>query len=166
MKRLWPALALAVFLPTCDGGDGDDDGGGGEACWADEPGELNDDTMQTWGAPCTSDADCAPLLGDDGICAKEAVIFGLPGGYCTKRCSLPDTATTVIQDDPACDSGGGIDCVGAMGIFERCAKPCSSNAECGREGYFCRQMPQIAMPEDPSYCLMSDCCEDACGLGE
>lgn len=157
-------LGLALF-PACD--DGDDGGSEGEACWADNPdageGDEAASIQKTWGAPCTADADCVALLGDDAICETAAVIYGLPGGYCTKICDLTGDETLIV-DDPTCDPAGGVNCIGADAIFERCAVPCTGNDQCGRDGYQCRQMPQISGPDDPSYCLMDDCCEGACGL--
>ncbi len=118
----------------------------------------------TWGAPCTTDAECVALIGEGGFCQNMAVIYELPGGYCTKPCMLPDTTTTVVQGDPACDPSGTIDCIGTMGFLEVCAKPCTDTAECdGRDLYTCQQMPMIAQPTDPSYCLMDTCCQDNCG---
>jgi hypothetical protein len=117
----------------------------------------------TWGAPCSADADCVALIGDGAICAGEAVIYELPGGYCTKPCNLPDPMTTVVADSPDCDPAGGVDCIGSMGFLETCAVPCGSTADCGgRENYECRQMPMIAQPDDPTYCLMPDCCQADC----
>lgn len=118
----------------------------------------------TWGAPCTSDAECVALIGEGGFCQSMAVIYELPGGYCSKPCSLPDANTTVVQGDPACDPSGTVDCIGTQGFLEVCALPCTSTDECdGRELYQCQQMPMIAQPTDPMYCLMDTCCQDNCG---
>ena len=117
----------------------------------------------TWGAPCTTDAECVALIGEGGFCQTMAVIYELPGGYCTKPCALPDETTTVVQGDPACDPSGTIDCIGTQGFLEVCAKPCTDTAECdGRQLYQCQQMPMIAQPTDPSYCLMDTCCQQDC----
>jgi hypothetical protein len=119
--------------------------------------------MQTWGAACTTNADCVALIGDpDAICDTMAVVYELPGGYCTKECSLPDLDTRAIPDAPDCDPNGGVTCLGVMGTFERCGVPCSDDMQCNRAGYECRQMPLISMPEDPNFCLMPDCCQESC----
>ncbi|HWB81982.1 MAG TPA: hypothetical protein VG755_43770 [Nannocystaceae bacterium] len=112
----------------------------------------------TWGAACSVDADCVALLGDGAVCLDAAVIYELPGGYCSKPCMLPDLDTRVVMDDPACDPNGGIACVGSMAAFQYCAPLCTDDAQCDRDGYICRQMPLISLPEDPSLCLMPDCC--------
>ena len=51
---------------------------------------------------------------------------------------------------------------GAKDIFEACSPECTSHEQCGRDGYMCRQMPEIAQPDDPMFCLMPDCCLDGC----
>lgn len=119
--------------------------------------------MNAWGAPCQVDADCVPLLGEGAVCDSMAVVYELPGKYCTKPCQLPDTMTTVVHDDPTCDPNGGVHCVGQLNIFERCIPACTEDAQCNREGYLCRQMPSISAPQDPTFCLMPDCCLGACG---
>jgi len=119
--------------------------------------------LQTsWGAACSTNADCVALLGDGAECLPTAVVFELPGGYCSKPCVLPDADTRVVMDDPACDPDGGIACVGGKGTFEYCAPLCTDDAQCERDGYICRQMPIISFPEDPSLCLMPDCCMGTC----
>ena len=123
---------------------------------------ASDPIMETWGAACSTDDDCVALLGEGAICAFEAVIYELPGGYCTKPCSLPDSQTRVVENDPACDPDGGVACIGQKPLFERCAILCTDDAQCNRDGYYCRQMPMISQPEDPPFCLMPDCCQDTC----
>jgi hypothetical protein len=119
--------------------------------------------MQTWGAPCESDADCIELLGDpDAVCDDMFVIYQLPGRYCSKPCELPDTTVTFVLDDPTCDPDGGIACVGQRPLLQRCAPACTDDLQCDREGYVCRTMPQISQPTDPAFCLMPDCCQ---GMG-
>jgi hypothetical protein len=119
-------------------------------------------TQQTWGAACNTDADCVALVGEGGVCLTQAVVYELPYGYCAKPCQLPDMATRVVMDDPMCDPAGGVACTGQMGIFEYCGVLCTDDAQCDRDGYICRQMPMIAQPEDPTLCLMPDCCLDDC----
>ena len=117
------------------------------------------DLQMTWGAACETDDDCVALLGADAVCLFEAVIYELPLGYCTKPCMLGD-GERVLPNDPACDPAGGIDCIGQNLVgFQYCAPPCTDDGQCSRDGYTCRQMPMIAMAEDPSYCLMPDCCD-------
>lgn len=119
--------------------------------------------MQTWGAACTTNEECVALIGDpDVICDQMAVVYELPGGYCTKPCSLPDMDTRSVPDAPDCDPNGGVTCLGAKPTFERCGIPCTDDNQCNRPGYECRQMPLISMPEDPSFCLMPDCCLEGC----
>lgn len=123
---------------------------------------ASDPLMQTWGAPCSTDADCVALIGEGAECMDMAVIYELPGGFCSKPCSLPDTSTTFVNDDPACDPNGGVTCVGQRPLFEYCALPCTDDAQCNRDGYYCRTMPAISNPGDPTFCLMPDCCEGSC----
>lgn len=125
-------------------------------------GEEAQSVMETWGADCSDASDCEALLGTGAICETAAVIYELPGGYCTKQCALPDTMTTLVRDAPDCDPNGGVDCVGAMGIFERCLVPCTAHEQCERDGFYCTQLPAIAQPSDPTYCLMPECCLDGC----
>lgn len=176
MRRL---LSLSLFvLLGCPAETGEDDGGsgdpatGGPATGADDSAALGcaaniehdttdgamGDLQQTWGAACESDADCVALLGDGAVCLFEAVIYELPLGYCTKPCMLAD-GERVRVNDPACDPAGGVDCIGQNLVnFQYCAPPCTDDNQCSRDGYTCRQMPMIAMAEDPTYCLMPDCC--------
>lgn len=124
---------------------------------------MTNPLMQTWGAACTTNADCVALIGDpDAICDTTAVVYELPGGYCTKACTLPDADTRAVLDDPQCDPAGGVACLGVMGTFERCAIPCTDDNQCNRGGYMCRQLPLVSLPEDPSFCLMPDCCQESC----
>ncbi len=148
-------------------GSGNDDSSVELGCAAGAVGETTDGAtdplMMTWGAPCQTDADCVALIGDpEAICDQAAVVYELPGGYCTKACSLPDLETQFIHDAPDCDPNGGVTCVGSMGTFERCGLPCTDDAQCNRDGYICRQLPLIALPDDPRMCLMPDCCQDTC----
>jgi hypothetical protein len=181
--RLPPcALVLALFFAGCPAeDDGTDtqamDTGGSEqssaetsagttdaalGCAVPEEIDSTDGTMtplqDSWGAACSVDADCVALLGDGAVCLHEAVVYELPQGYCSKPCMLPDTDTRVVMDDPTCDPMGGIACVGSMIAFQYCAPLCTDDAQCNRDGYICRQMPIISFPEDPSLCLMPDCC--------
>jgi len=119
--------------------------------------------MNTWGSACTTHADCEARLGPGAICESQSVIYELPGNYCTKPCTLPDTTTTIVPNDPVCDPAGGVHCVGQKYIYERCIPPCTENGQCNRYGYLCRQMPSISQPTDPSFCLMPDCCLGECG---
>ena len=119
--------------------------------------------MDTWGAACTTNEECVALLGDPAaICETNAVVYELPGGYCTKPCVLPDATTQAVPDAADCDPNGGVACIGLMGTFERCGIICTDDMQCNRDGYICRQMPLIAQPDDPRMCLMPDCCQDTC----
>lgn len=136
-------------------------------CAAGAVGETTDGAsnplMLTWGAHCTSHAQCVALLDDpDAICETMAVIYELPGGYCTKPCTLPDATTQFVPDAPDCDAGGGVACIGSKNVFERCALPCTDDMQCNRDGYICRQLPLISQPDDPRMCLMPECCQDTC----
>ena len=122
-----------------------------------------DPLMETWGAACQTDQDCIDLIGDpDVFCDTEAVVYELPGGYCTKLCTLPDMQTQSVLDAPDCDPAGGVACIGVKGTHERCGIVCTDDQQCNRDGYICRQLPLIALPEDPRMCLMPDCCLDGC----
>ncbi len=118
--------------------------------------------QDAWGAACSGDAECVALLGDGAVCLNQAVVYELPLGYCSKPCVLPDANTRFVADDPMCDPAGGVSCVGSKGTFEYCARECTDDAQCDRDGYICRQMPIIAMQDDPSICLMPDCCQGTC----
>lgn len=113
------------------------------------------DKMETWGHGCMFDDDCMAIVGDKGICLHDVLdLYGLPGGYCTKTCQLPDLMTMYVPDDPIC--GPGVHCVGVMGYFEACLVECFDDSECPREGYECRVLPEIGQPGDPMFCLMTD----------
>jgi len=116
----------------------------------------NNSVMQTWGAACTTPDECVALLGTGVECLNMAVIYPLPGGYCSKKCELPNMTTTVVKNAPDCAAAGGVDCIGQMGIFSQCAVPCTDDQQCDREGYTCRRMPTICKEDDPTYCLMRD----------
>ena len=185
--RAWVATAGLVALLGCaeelddadptassegsEGSAGSESDSGDSAaelgCAAGAEGDTTDGAMEplldTWGAPCNTDAECVELIGDpEAICETAAVIYELPAGYCSKPCQLPDMATRVVPDDPTCDPDGGVACIGLMGMFQRCAKLCTDDAQCNRDGYICRQMPLISEASDPKACLMPDCCQDTC----
>ena len=157
------------MLAACSGGGNAESTGtaGGEACWPDDGVEPDPEfsRMGTWGAPCETDAQCVELIGEGAICMEDAVIYEMPGGYCSKPCSLPDDVTTFVLDAPDCDPAGGVLCVGADGFFERCVLECTAAEHCDRDGYFCRLMPLIGAEGDPRICMMDDCCEDDCDSG-
>lgn len=183
--RLRAVLALLPFIlaacPAADDGTDSADGAdagtasaddGAPTSAADDGAMTQDDTaagdggggiQQTWGAPCATNDDCVALLGDGAECLFQAVVYELPEGYCTKPCSLPDNTATIVENAPDCDPNGGVHCIGQKTVsFEYCAVPCTDNGQCTRENYECRQMPQIAQPDDPSFCLMPDCCQQDC----
>ena len=172
-------LALSTLLACGGGGNGTggDTGSGGStgdtaggACYDDRQANkppVGMDVQQTWGSACSTDEECQQRLGDpDAVCDVEAVIYELPGGFCTKPCVVGDdpqnTQLTFELDDPDCDPAGGVACVGVNTIYSRCAIPCTDDSNCGREGYFCRRMPMISGTDDPTFCLMDDCCEQSC----
>jgi hypothetical protein len=176
---LLPALLVAACPSDDDaegGGSGsaDSEGGGsadttagdGLGCAADVESMFDttsgatDPVQETWGAACSTDEDCVALLGMGAVCLTEAVIYELPLGYCSKPCVLPDSTTRVVPDDPMCDPAGGIDCIGNSLVFQYCAKACTDDQQCNRDGYMCRRMPMISQEGDPEYCLMPDCCDD------
>jgi hypothetical protein len=144
-----------------ESGDGDGDGDGELMCgdeWAEkDPDTMAPDLMQTWGAACEIDDDCKTILGEDNaMCVVNILdVYTTPGGYCTRPCMLPDSATLYVADAEDCDPDGGVTCLGAMGIFSVCAPPCTMHEQCTREGYGCINMPQISMQGDPKFCLMS-----------
>ncbi len=186
IRRAWPIAVLALALGTACTDDTDPSGaesGGNDSapgtadetsnddssavCPGNAPPETTDGVsntplMETWGAACTTDAECVALIGEGAVCDTMAVVYELPQGYCTKPCSLPDIDTQFVLDAPDCDPGGGVACIGLMGMFERCGLVCADDMQCTRDGYVCRQMPLIAKPEDPRMCLMPDCCLDSC----
>lgn len=186
-RRISTLIMTLAIACTTDDGDGDDSsmmnstptataadsgsgstGSGNEALGCAFP-EEQDGTdgktnplMDKWSTPCTADDECVALLGAGGVCLFQAVVYELPGGYCTKPCDLPDDNTRVVMDDPACDPAGGIACVGQKDTFSNCSPLCTDDAQCNRDGYICRQMPIIAQPGDASLCLMPDCCQGTC----
>lgn len=174
--------AVALTLTACGTDSGSDDSttsadatttgeagetgdSGGNACsmdFVEKPNGDAADLMVDFGAPCTTAADCS-ALGADAVCYTDVLgVYELPGGYCTKVCALPDTDTTFLNDAEDCMAGGGVSCVGAAGIFTACARPCSEDSECSREGYGCVNMPVISSPGDQTFCLMNkdECCID------
>lgn len=139
--------------PACGGGGPSSDSSSGDGGGSGE----------TWGAACISDAECVALLGEGGVCIFSAVVYELPGGYCTKTCALPDDQTTIVPDAPDCDPAGGVDCIGSTTVsFEICAVPCDDDDDCSRDEYECCQFPQVSEPGDPTFCLMPDCCLGEC----
>jgi hypothetical protein len=183
------AIAIAVVVPAllilacpgsddaaegstaaeAEGGSAGSSGGDALGCAADVATMFDttdgatDPLQGTWGAACSSDADCVALLGAGAVCLDLAVAYELPGGYCTKPCMLPDSTTTFVLDDPMCDPAGGIACIGQSAVmFQYCAPPCTDDQQCDRDGYMCRRMPQISQDGDPSFCLMPDCCGGTC----
>ena len=163
-------LGLVCSVSACDKGGsdagdevGDETGNQPNECgteWAEKDG-TTPSIMETWGAPCATDDECVPLLGEGAKCIQNILgVYDLPGGYCSRECSLPDTSVSFELDSPDCDPNGGVACVGVEGAFTACALPCESHDQCGREGYGCRLMPDIAAEGDPTFCLMNtvDCC--------
>ncbi len=186
-STLLGAVALSFSLAACgdDGGsedssstsadssessEGESGDTGPSACEMDFVTKDNpsaEDAMTDFGTPCSTDADCS-ALGTGATCYTDVLgVFELPGGYCSKPCALPDTNTTFINDAEDCDPNGGVSCVGAAGVFTACARPCSEDSNCSREGYGCVRMPVISGPDDQTFCLMNEaeCClldDDAC----
>lgn len=165
-------LALAT---ACDGGgssEGEDTNAEGsttgpepQPCgteWVeDKDTSMTPSVMDDWGAPCTQDSECVTILGEGGVCVDNILgVYDLPGGFCTKYCTLTDTSTSFEHDSMECDPNGGITCVGANGLFTACIRVCDNSNQCGREGYGCRTMPTLAAEGDPTFCLMNptDCC--------
>ena len=112
--------------------------------------------MEDFGAACQTDADCS---GNEYKCINNVLdgAYSLPGGYCTKDCTVADNANTYYEaNDPDC--GGGASCIGVNNLFTACAIPCQSNDDCWREGYECRFLPVVGMGDDPKFCLMPDKC--------
>lgn len=173
MKRLaalTSCVLLSCFVVACDNGSDEGDTNAEETTgpepqpcgteWAEKDNPTTS-VMDMWGAPCTADSDCEPLLGADAVCIQNILgVYDLPGGFCSKYCTLPDSSTSFVHDAPECDPAGGVTCVGAKDLFSACIIPCSDSNECGREGYGCRTMPTLASEGDPTFCLMStlDCC--------
>jgi hypothetical protein len=158
-------FGLLCSVTACDSGD---DGNGDEGPQKNECGtewaEKDDTTpsiMDDFGAPCSSDADCVGPLGAGSVCVTEILgVYDLPGGFCSRPCTLPNTSTSFEHDSAQCDPDGGVTCVGAQGLFTSCIRECTSDSQCGREGYGCRLMPTLASTGDPKFCLMNtvDCC--------
>lgn len=169
LAALTSCLLLSCLVVACD--KSGDETNGEESTTGPEPqpcgtewAEKDDSTpsiMDAWGAPCTTDDECVAILGTDGVCVQNILgVYDLPGGFCSKYCALPDSATSFVHDAPDCDENGGVTCVGAKDLFSACIIPCTDNNQCGREGYGCRTMPTLASEGDPTFCLMStvDCC--------
>jgi len=173
MKRRAPLLAFLALLaplalPACSGDDSSSGTSTGDAssstteavdpnCGSGKPiAGAGENKMATWGAPCTTDAECVTLLGDGALCyAAIANVYKAPAGYCSKPCSLPD-GVQYSESDPQC--GDGVTCLGVNGIFTACVPPCTDDAQCQRDGYSCTLLPQIGSPGDPEFCLMMDTC--------
>ena len=147
------AAAITTAAPTTAGPDTDATTTAGSTTGATTGDDGN--LMTKYGAPCTTDADCVKVLGDGGKCLKDILgVYNLPGGYCSTDCDFPDQQQTYIP--MAADCKLGADCIGLMGFFEGCTFPCTSDDQCQRAGYECRQMPEISNPDDPTYCLMTE----------
>ena len=117
---------------------------------------VDKDLMTNYGHACEVDADCVEFIGTpDAKCLKDILgVYGLPGGYCSNLCALPDAMTTFVKG--AADCFMGADCIGLDGYFEGCVPTCGCDADCPREGYQCRRMPVISNEGDPKYCLMTE----------
>jgi hypothetical protein len=175
-------IALSFVLGCGDGasedGSTDDTQGtetGGLNCEDDfvdkDPESAAEDLMTAWGAACDQNANgiqdaeddqfCRDLLGfDNAICVADILmIYTIPGGYCSRPCELPSKDVSFVEDAADCDPDGGVNCVGAMGIYTVCAPPCALDDSCSRQGYGCIPMPEISNTGDPQYCLMNP---DAC----
>lgn len=144
----------STVAPTTAGPDTDATATGTTAATTATTG-ADEGLMGKYGHACNTDADCIAVLGDGGKCLKDILqVYNLPGGYCSTDCDLPDQQQTYIP--MAADCKLGADCVGLMGFFEGCAFPCTDGSQCPRDGYECRQMPEISNPGDPTYCLMTE----------
>ena len=81
------------------------------------------------GQMCTAAADCAP-----GECVTTRTTLAgqetLPGGYCTGAC----------LEDSECGAGGICALTPIEGIAGGCFQSCSSDADCTRDGYRCREV--------------------------
>ncbi|HEY8375039.1 MAG TPA: hypothetical protein VIK91_01065, partial [Nannocystis sp.] len=142
-------------VSTTDPSTGDDSTGSTSSTGSSSTGEPAVNKQETWGHGCTDDAECMALVGNKGVCEFDVLgLYELPGGYCTKGCTLPDLQTVYVPDHPSC--GPGVHCVGVKGFLEVCLLECSDDSECPREGYECRVLPQIGQPGDPKFCLMTD----------
>jgi len=169
MKR-FAVLTLCLSALACDSSDdGTDEAADtaaettGPACGEEfvEKDGTTPTIMATWGSPCMADADCVPGLGDGATCINNILgVYDLPGGYCTRECTVGSTDITFVLDSPDCDPNGGVACVGIDGAFTACAPVCSSDSQCGRDGYACTIMPNIGAEGDPTFCLMNaeSCC--------
>lgn len=157
-------FGLLCSVSACDSGDDGDTGVDKNECgtaWGGAKDPAVPSIMEDFGAPCMTDADCEPVLGANGVCVTDILgVYSLPGGFCSLDCDLPDTQTSFENDSMQCDPNGGVTCVGAQGLYTSCIRECTSDLECGREGYACRTMPTLAKEGDPKFCLMNtvDCC--------
>jgi hypothetical protein len=88
-----------------------------------ETDELADGVV---GASCAQDADCGK-----GSCLSMERITGAtyPDGYCTGRC----------VEDAECGAGG-VCSPGFLGAVGVCYLGCQRDADCGRDGYRCREV--------------------------
>jgi hypothetical protein len=156
-------LGLICSVSACDGGDEGDEGVEKNECgaaWGDKDG-MTPSVMDDFGAPCMTDSDCEPVLGANGVCVTNILgVYDLPGGFCSRECDLADTSVSFEHDSMQCAPEGGVTCVGAQGLYTSCIRECTSDSQCGREGYACRTMPTLAAEGDPKFCLMNvvDCC--------
>lgn len=180
MKRfavlsLIPALySFTVACTPADDGDDevaeDETTDSGPACGEEfvEKDTTTPTIMTEWGAPCMADTDCDAGLGAGAKCISNILgVYDLPLGYCTRDCEVGSTDVSYRLDAMECDPDGGVACVGIDNMFTACAPVCTTDSECGREGYGCQIMPNIGAENDPKFCLMNAtaCCATpgACG---
>jgi hypothetical protein len=83
----------------------------------------------TMGDPCTSEKDCAGQL-----CLNRTQ---LPGGYCSKGCTVTDANT--------CPAGSTCFANGADVNVPSCFRTCIRNEDC-RTGYTCQNVVGSAAP--------------------
>ncbi len=100
-----------------------------------------------FGAPCATNSECTA-----GSICFDTVRFGWPGGYCTTPCDA-DRPCAANQFCLVGNGGGG---------FGTCRLKCSTDADCGRDGYMCNAgLCQPDCRRSPNVCGGGSVCDAA-----
>lgn len=102
--------------------------------------------------PCNSDDECR-----EGFSCLTAAATGLPGGQCNLECTRNDDCVIMPAGGKPID--GYCLAPNAEG-HRRCARICLNGADCARDGYTCRAIPNTGLT--PVQVCIGVCTDDSC----